>query len=241
MKIGIQLYTLREESQKDFMAVLDHVADCGYDGVEFAGYYGHSPKELREHLDRLGLICCSTHTGWEDVFGHPEETIAIHQTLGCSHVIVPWYTLSSAADVHELAKKFNQVQSIYADNGMTLGYHNHSQEFQKDNGKYWLEILAEEAPGIELELDTFWSANGGADTRKFLLDYGSRISLIHLKDGNENGLQSIGEGDIDIQMILNTAKEIDAKWAIVENDDPKPDGFTDSKKSMDNLKSKFTF
>lgn len=241
MKTGIQLYSLRQECQKDFIAALEYVASCGYDGVEFAGYYGYSPEELKKHLDRLGLVCCSTHTVSEVVLGNPKETIALHQTLGCNHVIIPWYSFSNVDDVHELAKKLNQVQSIYAASGMTLGYHNHSHEFQKEGDRYWLEILAEEAPAIELEVDTYWSTYAGADTAKFLLDYRDRIRYIHLKDGDQDGPRSIGDGDMDIQTILDTAKEIGVEWAVVENDDPKPDGFTDCKRSMDNLKSKYTF
>lgn len=236
MKYGIQLYTLREESKENFLAVLEHVAKCGYEGVEFAGYYGFTAEELKGHLDRLGLTCSSTHTPWEEVFGNPEEVIAIHKALGCSHVIVPGYALPNVESVYELAERFNKVQALYQENGMTLGYHNHWHEFQKEGDKFLLEILAEKAPGIELEVDTYWSTKGGADTIAFLHKHRDRISRIHLKDGNKDGLQAIGEGDMDIQAVINAAKEIGTEWAVVENDEPKPDGFSDSARSMENLK-----
>lgn len=239
MKIGLQLYTLREDSGKDFVSVLEYVAKCGYDSVEFAGFYGMSPAEVRSQLDRLGLVCSSTHTGAEGVFDAPEETIAAHQALGCSYVVLPFHPMKTAAEARALAERFRKVQPFYAANGMTLCYHNHGHEFQQDGGKYLLEILAEEAPDLMLEVDTYWSTVGGADTCAFLRKYRDRIALIHLKDGNKDGLQAIGDGNIDIQAILDTVKELGLNQVIVENDDPKPDGFTNVKRCIDNLKQDF--
>ena len=76
MKLSIQLYSLRAESEKDFVGVLEYVAKLGFQGVEFAGYYGLSAEEIRAHLDRLGLVCSSTHTPAPDVFEKTEETIS---------------------------------------------------------------------------------------------------------------------------------------------------------------------
>ena len=221
--------------------MLEYVAVCGFDGVEFAGYYDMTAEEIKGHLDRLGLACSSTHTPAAEVFEKPEEVIACHKTLGCDYVIVPWYDLKTREQVLELAEKFNRVQKLYADNGITLGYHNHSHELVKDGAQYLLEILLEKAPAVQLEVDTYWVYNAGVDVREFLLKHKDRIRMIHLKDGNQEGLQAVGEGDVDIQTVLNTAKEIGLEWAVVENDEPKPNGFDDVTRSMQNLKSQYTY
>ncbi len=241
MKSGIQLYTLRDESKKDFIAVLEFVAKCGFDTVEFAGYYGLTAEEIKAELDRLGLGCAGTHTGYAEVLEQPRETIAFHKTIGCDYVIIPWYTMEKAEDAIALAERINAVSSLYAENGITLGYHNHGHEFKKDGEKYLIEILAEHAPALQLELDTYWSTDAGVDTCGFMRTYRDRIRLIHLKDGNKEGLQAIGDGDMDIQAVLDAAKEIGLDCFVVENDDPRPDGFTNVARCMDQLKERYSF
>lgn len=242
MKLSIQLYSLREESAKDFVGVLEYVAQLGLQGVEFAGYYGLRAEELRSHLDRLGLVCSSTHTSAQDIFEKTEETIALHKTLGCKYVIVPGYPMPDAAAAADLAKEFLKVKEQFAENGLTLGYHNHGAEFKKENGVYLMDTLMTEADRqIVMELDTYWSTQAGVDTPQYMFDHRDILPLIHLKDGDGENLASIGEGTVDIQRILDTAVATDVEWVVLENDDPKPNGFEDAKRSMENLKNKYVF
>ena len=53
--IGLQLYSVRDDCARDLPDVLKAVADMGYVGVEFAGYYGYTAPELRALLDDNGL------------------------------------------------------------------------------------------------------------------------------------------------------------------------------------------
>ena len=88
--IGLQLYSVREDCQKDLPGVLKEVARMGYAGVEFAGYYGYSATDLRKMLDDLGLKCCGTHTGLPTLLGEElPKTIEFNQTLGNKFLIVP--------------------------------------------------------------------------------------------------------------------------------------------------------
>ena len=89
--IGLQLYSVREDCKKDLPAVLAAVAKMGYDGVEFAGYYNCSAKELRKLLDGLKLKCCGTHIGIDTLTGDAlKATIAFNLELGNPYLIVPW-------------------------------------------------------------------------------------------------------------------------------------------------------
>ena len=88
--IGLQLYSVRDDCEIDLPSVLKAVGGMGYDGVEFAGYYGRTASELRQMLDDNGLKCCGTHTGLETILGDElEKTIAFNQTLGNKFLIVP--------------------------------------------------------------------------------------------------------------------------------------------------------
>lgn len=242
MKLGIQMYTLREECGKDFLGALEYVSKLGYDGVEFAGYYGLTAEELREHLDRLGLVCSSTHTCAEDIFEKTDETIAYNKTLGCKYVILPWYEYKDDTTVGKLAERFLDVRQKFADNGLVLGYHNHEMEFQKQDGTYRLDLLAEKTAGkIVLELDTYWSTQAGVDTVAYMKQHQANMPLIHLKDGDGKALAPIGEGTIGIQKILDTARDAGMEWIVVENDEPKMGGFEDAKRSIENIRNRFVF
>ena len=63
MKIGLQLYSVRDciHSGEDFRKVLKEVKGMGYEGVEFAGYAGLTPEEIKDALDESGLIAVSSH------------------------------------------------------------------------------------------------------------------------------------------------------------------------------------
>lgn len=84
--IGIQLYTVREAAQEDFLGVLKQIADIGYKGVEPAGLHGHDPAEIRKVLDKLGMVCCSSH-GPLVTADNLNEQADIARTLGYDTII----------------------------------------------------------------------------------------------------------------------------------------------------------
>ncbi len=90
VRIGYQLYSAREEAAQDLEKTLRELSDLGYEGVEFAGFYGKSAQEVRALLDAHGLEALSSHVAleWieEDMFG----VIAFHQAIGCRRIAVPY-------------------------------------------------------------------------------------------------------------------------------------------------------
>jgi sugar phosphate isomerase/epimerase len=88
--IALQLYSLREELSKRFYEVLKEVADLGFDGVEFAGFYEKDSNELREALYRLGLGIAGVHIPIQ-AFSESEidKTISFNLALGNKHLIIP--------------------------------------------------------------------------------------------------------------------------------------------------------
>src|SRR5687767_7768659 len=68
-KVGLELYSVREDCAKDLPGVLKAVAKMGYQGVEFAGYHGRTAEELRKLLDENKLKCCGTHIGLDTLLG----------------------------------------------------------------------------------------------------------------------------------------------------------------------------
>ena len=88
--IALQLYSVRKDCEEDLPGTLASVADMGYEGVDFAGYYGYDSKELRTMLDDLGLRAAGCHTGLPTLMGDElARTVAFNQILGNRYLIVP--------------------------------------------------------------------------------------------------------------------------------------------------------
>ena len=88
--VGLQLYTLREEMAEDFVGTLEKVADIGYTGVEFAGYGDLSARELKNHLDRLGLKACGSHVGYDEIVNNTEAVIEYSLKIDNDYIVCPY-------------------------------------------------------------------------------------------------------------------------------------------------------
>ena len=133
--IALQLYSVREDCSRDLLGTLEGIADMGYEGVEFAGYYGRSAKELRDILDSFGLRVSGSHVRIESLLGDElERTIGFNQTLGNRFLIVPGLPeerrKSKAAWV-ETARLMNEIAEKLRPEGMQVGYHNHALNFSQ--------------------------------------------------------------------------------------------------------------
>src|SRR5271166_6266573 len=89
-KIGVQLYSVRDQMKADFDGTLAKVAAIGYKQVEFAGYFDHSPKEVRAALDRHGLVSPSCHVPWDVLGDKWPEQIESAKIIGQSYIVCPW-------------------------------------------------------------------------------------------------------------------------------------------------------
>ena len=184
IEYGLQLYSVRDITKTDFKAALKKVAELGYKYVEPAGFFDQTAEDVKAWLDEFGLICSGTHTGMAALL--PENidaTIAYHKTIGCNNLIVPGADWSTEAKMDENIALLNAAQKKLAENGIRLGYHNHSREFHvTDYGKVIEdEIIARTS--VELEIDTFWAFNAGVDPVAYCESLKDRIRVIHLKDG----------------------------------------------------------
>jgi hypothetical protein len=142
--VGLQLYSVRD-AEKDLPGVIKAVANMGYEGVEFAGYYNHKAPDFRKMLDDNGLVCCGTHTQYDtlkpDKF---DETVAFNRTLGNKYIIVPWLdpnTNTTKEQWVKLAREFTDLSVKLKPHGMRIGYHSHGGDFKKIDGQTYWDIL----------------------------------------------------------------------------------------------------
>ncbi len=221
--VALQLYTLREDLSKDFRGTLQKVAAMGYPAVEFAGYGGLGPEEIKALCTELGLKVAGTHTGIEALQTDLAKVVALHRTVGSTHVTVPSIPGArysrDAAGFTQAAKDLEALAVRLAGEGLTLAYHNHDFEFFPTDGGYGLDLLYAQAPHLHAELDVYWAAKGGVDPAAYIRKLGSRCSLLHVKDRSESGaFAPVGAGNLDFQSILAAGDAVGTEWFIVEQD-----------------------
>ena len=92
---GLQLYSVRDELAADFEGTMRFVAECGYEGVEFAGLYGKSAKEIKALTDELHLIPISAHVALAEFLADMEGSLKTYKEIGCKYLVIPYHTMSS--------------------------------------------------------------------------------------------------------------------------------------------------
>ena len=238
MNYGLQLYSVRDAMEKDVESTLAKVAEIGYKYVEFAGFFGHPAEEIKGWLDKYGLICTGTHTGYEEIFNNTDACIEYHKVIGCNTIIIPWYSFAGEAAVDDFNEKIKAIRPKLDAAGMTLGYHNHAHEFKMAEDGFvpycWLECKTD----IRLEVDTYWAFVAKTDPAKVLERLGSRLCAVHVKDGLADGSQGkpLGQGEAPVAQVVAKAKEL-GLLMVVESENLQPDGLTEAETCFKYLKS----
>jgi sugar phosphate isomerase/epimerase len=222
--IGVQLYTVRDEMQKDVAATLARVARIGYKEVEFAGYFNHSPAEIRSMLDANGLTAPSSHIPLQMMQADPAAVAATARTIGHEYVVVPYLEPNMRNDWHGLAKTLNQIGGEMSRQGLKLGYHNHNFEFAP-NGSEPLpyEILVNETDPalVKLEMDLYWATMAGQDPLAWFAKQPGRFELVHVKDSRgapDNAMAPVGSGTIDWHRLFAKRAQAGIRHFFVEHD-----------------------
>ena len=221
--VALQLYSVREDCSRDFIGTLKRVAEIGYEGIEFAGYYEMEAKEIKKILDDFSLKVAGTHTGIETLLGDQlQKTIEFNSILGNKFLIVPGlpeeYT-NSKEEWLEAAYLFNEISQRLKPYGMRVGYHNHWIEFKPIDGEIPWDIFFEAANSdIVMQLDTGNCMRGGGDPVKILKKYSERVATIHLKEFSSTDEKAIlGEGEVDWNEILSLCRG-KTEWYIIEQE-----------------------
>ncbi|MDC3415839.1 sugar phosphate isomerase/epimerase family protein [Aquibacillus salsiterrae] len=224
--VAVQMFTLRNESEKNFVGTLAKVAEIGYDGVEFAGYGGLTAVELRQALDDLGLKPAASHVPLTMLEENLAEVITYQQTLGNKHLVCPFLLPDrrSQEDYRQLISTLNEVGQKCREEGITFSYHNHDFELVTlENGKKPLEWLLEETnpEWVQTELDVYWLTKAGEDPVNWIKRYRNRTPLIHLKDmttDEEQFFAELGTGGVNLDGVITEAAKSNVEWWVVEQD-----------------------
>src|SRR2546423_623599 len=245
-RVGLQLYTVRDQMKSDFEGTLAQVAKIGYKEVEFAGYFEHSPKDVRAMLDRDGLTSPSEHVPYETLENKWPETLEEAHVVGQKFIVCPWIDEKqrNPEGWKRAAELFNRAGEASQKAGIQFAYHNHAFEFQPSEGLAgkmpYDFLLAETDPKlVKMEMDLCWITVGGQDPVKYFEKYPGRFPMVHVKDyvkdpnvtSSYSGatgsaefkgrLAAVGQGGIDWKRIFAASGKGGIQHYFVENDDAK--------------------
>jgi len=243
-KIGIGLFTLREQLTADVKATIEQVAKIGYSQVEtyygypgkyeVKGFWGLEAKDFNTSLKANGLTSPSGHynvteflsSGDDKVLKSHIETAA---TVGQKYFVIPALPTDIRAngtldDYRRMASKFNQAAELCQKSGLKLAYHNHNFEFKdQGNGATGYEILLAETDAklVGFELDIFWAVNAGLNPVDMFKKNPGRYKMFHVKDmdkADKAVFVEVGSGRIDFKRIFAASKLAGVDYIFTEQD-----------------------
>ena len=214
-RLGLMLYTVRDECARDLRTTLDEVAAIGFEGIELFDLHGHSPADVGRMLHDNGLVACGRHAPLEAIESALPELAAEAAELGWTRLIVSW--VDPAWLGQALAATLEDYGGQAAELGLELGFHNHDAEVRSG---FLDELLAGDK--LFLELDLGWAWYGGVDPLTLLRRAHGRCPLVHIKDfhGRErHAFAPVGDGAVGYERIAPAAIEAGAEWLLVEQDE----------------------
>ncbi len=242
LPVAVQIYSVRKDAEADLFSTLKKIKEMGYDGVEFAGLYGHSGDEVKKMLDEIGLKAASAHVPFNDL--KKEETFKTYAKIGLKYIAIPSLPDENryeGGNFEQTIADIKKIGKMAKEYGMQLLYHNHDFEFAKIGDEYVLDYMYANTTPDELmtELDTCWVNVGGENPSEYVKKYSGRAPIVHLKDfvgqktdnmyeligenkkvGNAVGFEfrPVGYGCQDWVSILDASVSAGAEWVIVEQD-----------------------
>ncbi len=192
LPVAVQLYSVRDEMEKDFYGTIKAMKELGYDGVEFAGLFGEEPAKIKAFCEEIDIVPISAHVPYYDMLEDPEKVIADYAEIGCKYVVVPYLTEECrpgtdgfAATVEGIRKIGEAAKKL----GIQLLYHNHDFEFVKIGEEYALDVLYSTIPAdlLQTEIDTCWVNVAGVNPAEYVEKYSGRAPVVHLKDFRKSG------------------------------------------------------
>ena len=252
--IGVQLYSLRGLGGRgvsggggiEVPAAFGGIKKLGYDGVEFAGFYGYENRaeDLKKLLDDNGLVACGFHlqgltptTMLGDMF---QPTVDYNKTIGNKYLIFPSLSAQSQDDWKKLADQLNQIAEKLKTLEMYIGYHNHYREFQQKLGDITLfdTFFGNTNKDVIVQLDIGHCTRGGGNPVEVIKKYPGREVTVHVKDYGDTAVKDVvGDGTVKWKEVLQACRDFGGtKWYIIEEESFQFPGLEGIEKSINGLK-----
>ncbi|MFF2889562.1 sugar phosphate isomerase/epimerase family protein [Paenibacillus sp. NPDC057967] len=227
---GIQMYSLRDEAERDILGTLEKIAEMGYKAIESIGYFNAPPEQLKKRADELELAIPSmlvslnfkTLAKLDRDFHNDIEFAA---GIGVSYIIVPWVPMHeqpTIEDMHFLADVLIRCGEQARAAGMKLALHNHDYEWKLVDGRPAFDRILELVPEelLVAELDLGWIYMAGYDPVEYLKKHKARTPLVHIRDFKMGRKDTeLGKGIVGIERLLQEIEKSDVEYMFVEQED----------------------
>jgi sugar phosphate isomerase/epimerase len=242
--VALQLYSIRNDCKANFDGALEQAAAMGFEGVEFAGYYGYTTNAagLAAKLKALNLKAEGTHVRMDMLRGDAlKSTIDFHQAIGCRFLVVPGDPAFTDPEKSKaFADEMNAVAATLKPLGMATGYHNHVNEFKKDGDKTFWDLFAERTTkDVILQQDCGWTMAAGYDPVEYIRKYPGRTRTTHFKptvrEGEAGKKPIFGQDSVDWKAVYNACQTAGGtEWIVLEQE-----LYPDGKSPMDCTRESF--
>lgn len=235
-KVGVQLYSLRQQMKEDVSGTLEKISSWGITNLEEGngGTHGRSMEEYQRLLAKNDLSMVSVSGSYEDFRDTPESIVAKAKAYGAKYAVCFWIphndTIFTINETERAIEVFNTAGKKLQAEGITLAYHPHGYEFRAYEDGLLMDYMIEKADHFVFEMDVYWFAHAGENPLEWLRKYPEKFKLMHLKDcrkgvqGNKNGRSDVetnvvlGAGQIDIAGILKEVQKMDVDYLFIEDE-----------------------
>ena len=233
-EFGIQLYSLRNQFDKNIEKSLKTISDLGIKTIEGGDTYGMEESEFRKLLAKYELNPISIGASYEELRDDPKAVAEKALRYGARFVMCSWIPHDGnrfdIETTQAAVKVFNESGAILKREGVTLAYHAHGYEFRPYEYGTLFDFMAQNAKNFSLEMDVFWITHGGEDPIALLEKYPDFVVMLHLKDmekgikGNNTGSENVetnvilGKGQIDIEGVVKKAYEQGVRYMFIEDE-----------------------
>jgi sugar phosphate isomerase/epimerase len=229
--IGIQLYMVKEDMDKDAAATLSQVGKMGYTQIESFGgdkgiFWGMTNNEFNNLAQGNGLTMVSSHYAG-DTEGF-EKTAAQAAEIGMKYLIYPWKGPQKTIDAFKrIADEFNGYGAICKKNGLRFAYHPHDYPYKPVDGQLPINVLLDNTDKslVDFEMDYYYTVTEGQDPEAYIKKYSPRFRLCHMRDvlkerlpagSQEESACDLGQGIINYPHLLSTALDNGMEYFFVE-------------------------
>jgi sugar phosphate isomerase/epimerase len=238
LRPGLELYSVRNEMDRDVPGALAMVRRMGFAEVEVAMLHGLSANQFAAALKAAGLKATSMAAGYEDLQTRLDLVKERAEAFSVQWVMLGWIPHSgefTREDAKRVAREMNEWSESLRGKGLRLAYHPHGYEFRPQAGETAFDVLLKESNSktVFFEIDTFWAEVAGQNCAQLIARLGSRVRLLHLKDlrkGAKTGVftgsaadedsVAVGDGVIDWQAVLAAARKARVERYFIEDESP---------------------
>ncbi|MGI4845917.1 MAG: sugar phosphate isomerase/epimerase family protein [Janthinobacterium lividum] len=228
-RIGVQLWSVKDEIKQDFEGTLTRIAKLGFQGVEFAGEFGpykDKPAALKAFLDKNKLQCAGAHVGFDQLAeARFDATTAFYKALGCVNLVIPMDARGASVEGSTaMSRELSALSSKLAPKGMRIGYHNHAQEMAGEVGSTPWDVIARNTPQASImQQDVGWTTHAGKDPVAYVYKYPGRTVSTHYKAKfapGTSGTPIIGQDRTDWAGLTRALRQAGGTdWIIVEQEE----------------------